>query len=362
VGTPRSEVYDTVVAGAGPAGIMAAYEASRQGSVLLLDSSRLPRDKSCGGMLHGVSQRFLERFGPIPEDIVLRPRHVHFRWHDWDREVRKVTSLRFLNVDRPGFDDWLLKTVLPPEVEVVGACPVSSFVQDATGVTVTLGQTGSPTSVRCDNLIGADGARSTVRRALLPSSAGTYVTLQDYVRLDGEIEPYFDCVFMRDVGDRFAYAYVVPKGDVAIVGSVFYPKSKRPWEAQNQAIDILRTRIPQLGESVKREAHSALYIRATGDTVRGVGRVLLAGEAGGFISPTSGEGISYALDTGSRAGIAVARNEPQDALAAYERATADIVRDIHRRLRWLPVMESPVGKYVAGLTPTKVVDVVTQGL
>ena len=58
-----------------------------------------------------------------------------------------------------------------------------------------------------------------------------------------------------------------------------------------------------LGRSVKREAAAALYVRTGEDTVPGVGRVLLAGEAGGFMSPTSGEGISYALETGFQAGL-----------------------------------------------------------
>jgi flavin-dependent dehydrogenase len=188
------------------------------------------------------------------------------------------------------------------------------------------------------------------------------VTLQDYVELSDEIEPYFDCVYMRCIGEGFAYTYVVPKGDRAAIGSVFYPKTKRPYEQQDQVLDVLRAAMPQLGASVKREAAAALYIRGPGDTVPGVGRVLLAGEAGGFMSPTSGEGISYALESGSRAGLAVAHSAPGDALEAYRAATRTMHRDIKRRLRWLPVMESPTGKYVAGMVPPALVDLVTQGL
>ena len=36
--------------------------------------------------------------------------------------------------------------------------------------------------------------------------------------------------------------------------------------------------------------------------------------------------------------------------------------DIRRRLRWLPFMESRVGKYLAGFVPTAIVSRVTQGL
>ena len=80
------------------------------------------------------------------------------------------------------------------------------------------------------------------------------------------------------------------------------------------------------------------------------------------MSPTSGEGISYALQSGSRAGLAVAQNTPDEALGAYRATTRAMHRDIKRRLRWLPVMESPTGKYIAGMVPPALVDRVTQGL
>lgn len=358
---PANERYDTIVAGAGPAGVMAALHAAERGSVLLVDSSSLPRDKSCGGMLHELTQEFLAPFGGIPDSIVLDPEHVHFRYVDWDRRIRKATGLRFVNVDRAGFDDWLV-SLLPDTVEVVGGCPLDSFIQDERGVTATLKTASGPVTVTCANLVGADGARSMVRRALGIGSVATYVTLQDYVELRGELPRYFDCVYMRDIGDEFAYAYVVPKGDSAIIGSVFYPKTKRPWEKQDMALGILRSAIPELGASIKREACAALYVRSNADVAPGVGKVLLAGEAGGFMSPTSGEGISYALKSGMRAGLAIAHSAPADALDAYARSTQDLAADIRRRLRWLPFMESPTGKYLAGFAPTSLVSKVTQGL
>jgi flavin-dependent dehydrogenase len=358
---PTRDAYDTVVIGAGPAGIMAALGASRRGSVLLVDSVALPRDKSCGGMLHELTQGHLAPFGELPDSILLEPRHVHFRYVDWDRGIRKATELRFANVDRAGFDDWLV-SLLPETVEVIGLCPLVAFEAGPDGVTVTLRTSDGPVDVTCSNLVGADGARSAVRRALGIGEATSYVTLQDYVRLEGDIEPYFDCIYMRDIGDEFAYAYVVPKGDVAIVGSVFYPKTKRPGDKQDQVLEVLRNSMPHLGPSLKREACAALYLRTPADTAPGVGRVLLAGEAGGFMSPTSGEGISYAVHSGLAAGDAIAASAPDGALAAYAASVEGLRRDIRRRLRWLPFMESSAGKYLAGFVPTSVVSKITTGL
>jgi len=355
------ESYDTIVVGAGPAGVMAALHAAERGSVLLVDSSSLPRDKSCGGMLHELSLEALAPYGDVPERIVASPRHVNFRYVDWDRSIRKPTTLRFLNVNRAGFDDWLL-SLLPDSVEVAGSCAVTGFRQDREGVCVECRLADAAVTLRCANLVGADGARSAVRRALGAGATSTYVTVQDFVELEGEIEPFFDCIYARRLGDSFGYGYVVPKNGHALVGSVFYPKTKRPWEKADQLLEILRDAMPQLGRSTKREACAALYLRSTADVVPGQGRVLLAGEAGGCMSPSSGEGISYALRSGIEAGRAIGSNAPEDALDAFTKAMAPMRADTARRLRWLPLMESRAGKYVAGFVPTPIVSRITQGL
>jgi flavin-dependent dehydrogenase len=166
---------------------------------------------------------------------------------------------------------------------------------------------------------------------------------------------------MRDIGDSYAYSYVVPKGDQAIVGSVFYPHTRKPHERHAQAIEILSRRLP-LGQKAKREAGVALNVRAATDVVPGHGNVVLAGEAGGFMSPTSGEGISYAMNSGRLAGQAIAQNQPDRVLSGYREATRHIAGNIRRKLRWLPFMESRTGKYLAGFVPTPLVSSVTKGL
>ncbi len=354
-----SSEYDTVVVGAGPAGIMAALGAARRGQVLLLEASPLPRDKSCGGMLHHYSQDLLATIAPVPDAIVCSPKYVHFRYVDWDRDIRRPTSVRFLNVDRRGFDDWLL-WLLPDNVEVAGSSPVTDFTQDDQGVLVTIKRYGAEEQIRCQNLIGADGARSAVRRTLGEGSVSTYITLQDFCRLEAAIEPYFDCVYMRGIGDCYAYSYIIPKDDLAIIGSVYYPKTKRPHEKQDLTMGILRESMPQLGETVKREAATALHLRAVSDIVPGRGRVLLAGEAGGFMSPTSGEGISYALNSGVAAGEAVAAATPTEALEAYRDSVEDIAANIRRKLRLLPLLESSWGKYFARYVPSSLVSKFTE--
>lgn len=353
--------YDTVVAGAGPAGVAAAIGAAKRGTVLLLEASTLPRDKSCGGMINQYARDALASLGSMPASMIREPEYLNFRYVDWDRSIRKATSLRFLNVDRQEFDEWLL-SLLPANVSVVEACSLTGFEHHNDGVTVTFKSAQTTSTVSCENLIGADGARSTVRRTLGEGSVSTYVTLQDFCELRGSLEPYFDCIYMRDIGDSFAYSYMLPKGDLALVGSVYYPKTKRPHEKQDLTMELLRSALPQLGATVKREASVALHVRSGADVVPGRGRVLLAGEAGGFMSPTSGEGISYALNSGRAAGLAVATSSPGGALETYARTVEPVAANIRRKLRWLPFMESSWGKYLAGFVPTPIVSKVTEGL
>lgn len=353
----------TIVVGAGPAGVMAARLASERGPVMLIDSSVLPRDKSCGGMLNEYTQRFVEAYGELPDSMWLEPAWVNFRFNDRDRGITKTTDLRFANVERRAFDDWLM-SLLPEQVTVRDSTTLTGLVQDENGVTVTLARNGSEAVVRCDHLIGCDGPRSSTRRSLGVKAVSNYVTLQDFCVLTGPIDPVFDCIYLRGIGDSFAYAYVVPKGDVAIVGSVFYPRTKRPHEKQEQVLSKLRETLP-LGESRKREAWSAIHVRHHTDVVAGHGRVLLAGEAGGFMSPTSGEGISYALNTGRMAGTAVrdaSAGAGTDALDRYMRATRSIRKNIARKLWWLPVMESSLGKHLAAYVPDSIISKITQGL
>lgn len=359
--TPSRDRYRTVVVGTGPAGVSAAIAAAAGGSVLLVEASSLPRDKSCGGMINADAAAFLTRFGQLPDSVMLAPATVRFRYVDLDHGIEKSTDLSFLNVDRAAFDAWLLAKV-PDSVEVVERCVLAGCEQHPDGLDVTLDCRGQTVHVVCGDLIGADGARSAVRRLIGKGTLATYVTLQDRIRLDGDLDPWFDCIYTREIGEGFAYAYVVPKGDEVIVGGVYYPGTRRAGRVQDRVLDMVSTRIPGMGTPHRREACVALSVRSTKDVVHGVDRVLLAGEAGGFLSPSSGEGISFALRSGWQAGTAVVTATDGDALALYRTATRGLRASIRRRLRWLPVMESRLGKRLAGYVPSRIISRVTEDL
>ncbi len=360
-----SAEFDLVVVGAGPAGIAAARQARDAGlSVLLMESTSLPRRKSCGGMLNEYAQRFLEQVAPLPHDLILDPAWVHFRYYDWDRKIKKPCSLRFANVDRARFDEWLLN-LLPDTVEVWDRCSFQSCTEEGGGVTVRAHRAGAACEVRCRWLIGTDGARSAVRRSHGAwRQTHCYKTVQEYCSIEpGSIEPFFECIYSRHIDEAYGYGYIVPKGEVAIVGSVFFPNTKGIPAMHEKALATWKQRYP-LGQTVRREGGVAIQVNTAADIVAGQGRVLLAGEAAGIMSPSSGEGISFALNSGKLAGQAIsqAASGSVEAIEAYESSLAPIRKNIARRLRFFPVMNSSWGKWLGGCMPTWLVSKVTEGL
>lgn len=363
--------FTCVVVGSGPAGVACARELALAGNdVLLAEASSLPRRKSCGGMLNEYAQRFLAQVGGVPRSLMLDPAYVHFRYYDWDRRILKPTALRFVNVDRAAFDEWTL-SLLPPGVTVWDRATLTGWKQDKDGVTARIVRAGQEKLVHCAFLVGADGARSAVRRGGTAwSQVACYKTVQEFVRITpGTVEPYFDCIYSRHIAPEYGYGYIMPKGDVAVVGSVFFPGTKGMPAMHERALETFARRYP-LGESVRREAGTATQVRTLADVIDGQGRVFLAGEAAGLMSPSSGEGISFAFNSGQRAGRALAAGlragTGQDAVdiarANYVGALVPIRRNIARRLMFFPVMNSDWGKWIGGSMPTPLVSWVTQFL
>ena len=367
----------TLVVGTGPAGVMAAYYAAAKGPVLMIDTFTLPRDKSCGGMIHPLSTNILNDIAPVPEELLLDPPTVMFRFNDWDRQLIKNVDLHFLNVDRIPFDEWMMSLlpdaqfdadgVLTGGVEVIDACSFVSHVVDGDGrlISTLRKHGGECVQVISDHIVGADGPRSTVRKSIDLPAYNRYITVQDYCKREGDIEPVFDCFYMAGIRG-FAAGYIIPKDDRVLVGCIFYPNTRRAHECQDKILARLRERLP-IGESMKREGWIAPRHRTADDVgwgkVEGKGVILLAGEAGGFISPTSGEGISWALDTGRHVGQVIANcDKPEDMLATYHQQTAHLKTDIARRLKFYPFMTSDWGKKMMKYIPESIISRATQHL
>ncbi len=357
--TRRTEEFDVVVVGAGPAGCMAARRIAPAMKVLLVDSSALPRSKPCGGTLNPYSWSFLSGFKPPPR-LFLDPERVFFRWVDFDTRVSRVTRLEFKNVSRDAFDAWILSLV-PSSVSIRPQTRFLGYRHAGDLVLVELETPVGPLAVAARYLIGADGALSHVRRRLAGSECPTYACIQDWVQRPDGMQPYFDCIRLKGIGEGHAYSYAVPKGDAALVGSVFYPGAQGQKRTHDAVMERLSERFG-FGDRTKRESAAALQVRSRDDVLLGDGNVLLTGEAAGFISPTSGEGISYALTTGDACGQAIAGGNGDAGLARYRELAEPAVRNITRKARKLALLEYRLGHAILAGMPLRVLSWMTRRL
>src|SRR5512141_2912954 len=149
---------DVIIAGGGPAGASAAFFLGQAGKrVLLLEKERIPRYKTCGG---AVSARFLQQF-PFSFEPVIQSRvsAISYALHD-DMVTIPLRDSALCMVMRSEFDAFFLEHV---QAEVRSGVAVKTVEEHSHGVSVT---TSTGERFEADYLIAADGANSTIARAL----------------------------------------------------------------------------------------------------------------------------------------------------------------------------------------------------
>lgn len=298
--------YDVVVVGGGPAGASAARAATEGGlRTLLVEKKRIPRPKPCSGYIFAEAQAFLDRhFGGIPDEVRARPQHIHAvrLHHGEDRWVD--VRVPGLNVWRDRFDAWLCRE---SRAEIWDNTRLTDFAEWGDGVEILLESNGKSISLRAEVLIAADGGLSRVARRLDPDFAvgvPEIVTRHEYHRCSVELEPDVFHVFLD--ADYGVYPAVYAKGDMVVVDtSVRRGRKLRP--ARESFHAMLRREYGFAGGKPFMEMGCrVIFPAARNRFCLGTHRVLLAGEAAGFMNAL-GEGISSALATGYLAGTAARR-------------------------------------------------------
>ncbi|WP_432947342.1 NAD(P)/FAD-dependent oxidoreductase [Kribbella sp. CA-253562] len=302
-------VWDLAIVGAGPAGTAAALGALSADptlSVLLLDRTGFPRDKTCGD---GIAPHVLDLLASVGVTGLLddwTPVRRLALEHDGlvvDREMQRATWV----VPREVFDARLVEAAA-----AAGAQLVNHRVRD-----VEL----RPDCVMLDGtiaakvVVGADGAQSVVRRALGVKSAPAALALRGYAPTrDGRDARQ---VIVYGPGRQPSYAWSFDRGDG--LSNVGYGEALHPGRPHPTRADLL-AKLEQLLPDSTRDGTSwkAHHLPLTTWTWRPhLGRVLLAGDAAALINPMTGEGIYYAVATGLHAGRAALAGS--DAGATYRK-------------------------------------------
>jgi geranylgeranyl reductase family protein len=319
-----------IVVGGGPAGATAARALARAGvTVRLLDRSNFPRNKPCGG---GISARALRRFPWLAAGLEgIATHHVsrlYLEGPDGESTVVESDIPAAMMIRRVEFDHLLVSLAVDAGAELVEGVEVVHAAQGRDSVSL-VARDGRKFEAAV--VIAADGVHSGTARRLgirkaWPAHAVALDMMEETPRaLLAEADPHALWVaygFDPERGNRDAagerlrrapegYAYIFPKREHVNVGVGYVLAHYReafdasPYELQKGFVNHLRSRGIVRGESSRK--NFTPFLLPVGGPLRrpGRGRVLVAGDAAGFVNGFTAEGIYYAMVSGELAARSV---------------------------------------------------------
>ncbi|KAK4784297.1 hypothetical protein SAY86_018665 [Trapa natans] len=312
------------VIGGGPAGSSAAESLASGGIETFLFERSPAAAKPCGG---AIPLCMLDEF-KIPLQLV--DRHV---------TEMKIISPSNLTVDfgktlHPGefiamVRREVLDSFLRSRAESSGASLITGLVtdlevpsSDSAPYVVHYTSNSSPRSLAVDVVVGADGANSRVAKSIKAGDYSWAIAFQERIRLPEEKMKYYENLAEMYLGSDVSpdfYAWVFPKCDHVAVGTGTICSKQEIKAFQRGIRERVKPKIAG-GEVIKVEAHP---IPEHPRPVRVRGRVALVGDAAGYVTKCSGEGIYFAAKSGRMCGEAIVK--------ASERGTREVREEDLRR-------------------------------
>ncbi|HEY2834850.1 MAG TPA: geranylgeranyl reductase family protein [Sporichthyaceae bacterium] len=298
-----TDQWDVVVVGAGPAGLNAAHAAGSLGArTLVLDRARHPRYKTCGGGMIGFS---LNSVGPdLTIPIRAQVTAVSFTYRGKWRYVKADRARPALSmVDRSEFDAAMRNAVESCGVVIREKALVRSVQEPVAGGGVSV-HLADGTSISARTVIGADGSAGISARHVGVRYRQTDLGLEYELPVSGALaDEWCNRVHLDWGAMPGSYGWLFPKGNFLTVGVI----AERGDPAGTRA--YLSRLVRQLGlEHIEPAQDSGHLTRCrTADSPLVRGNVIVAGDAAGLLEPCTREGISYALRSGTLAGLAAAK-------------------------------------------------------
>ncbi|MFW9868229.1 MAG: NAD(P)/FAD-dependent oxidoreductase [Candidatus Thorarchaeota archaeon] len=317
------QLYDLTVIGGGPAGATCARIAANAGlDVVLLEKAIHPRSKPCGGAIGPYALRILDL---DISSVIDRTFHAAIVHTPAGKNV-VLTSQELTGhlVKRDRFDAYLLQKAKDAGVEVIEGKEVVGIEQLRKGIrALAVGD-----SYKSHFLVGADGVNGISAKELgvrtkwrpedvaLCYQADVPMNQDDVTRTmtthnsEPVIELYFGLV-------PWGYAWCFPKRESYSIGvgcrMDMSEQLKLAWIKHIERIE--RDKGVELDVS-----RTSFRVPLGGRVDRCIGRrSMLVGDAAGLVSPLTGEGVSFAIQSGAIAAkVAIDAVEAKSALKVVE--------------------------------------------
>ena len=335
----RGGVVDVAVVGGGPAGLAAAIAAARRGlSTVVLERGAVPADKACGEGLLPPGVRALEHLGVMP---YLPP-----------SSMRPFAGVRFVQEDGSFLDAMLpgggglgirrtaLVAALARRAEALG---VKLWPQSAVRGVIRHYETTFLSLARGDLearvIVAADGLHSRLRRGAglcAPPGRRRRVALRQHYA----VSPWTDRVEVYV--DGRGEAVVTPVAHDTVNVNVVWEHGAvagRTMAEHLERFPSLRERLAAAAITSTVKGAGPMAVRARRRTAH---RLVLVGDAAGFVDSISGDGLSIAfasaLTLGEYLPAAITRGATVASLRGYEHAARRIFRSywtVTQALLWI---------------------------
>ncbi|MGQ9722263.1 MAG: geranylgeranyl reductase family protein [Candidatus Jordarchaeum sp.] len=302
-------IWDVIVVGGGPAGLICSENLASYGlNVLVLDDRDEPNmDKLCGGML---TERALREFS-LDENILEREiwgvtvsyREGESFTIDYDERVGG-------NVHRTELGKYLAQRAVSNGAEVRSKEHVKKLKIRQDYVELSASETYQTKMVA-----GADGVNSIIKKLLNPmddrKSLGfcvQYLMSMKPELIDERFGKRNEFYYGGDVSP-FGYAWIFPKGDCLAVGvGALLSKVKENLKTYLENFVKNHPVASQKLEGAKVIRFDAALVPLSGLTsINYSDRIVLVGDAAGTVSPITGEGMYYSMVSGKIAADVINR-------------------------------------------------------